>query len=431
MILDYAVADWLPSKNYYYNTRTCKISDNINDLIEHGHVQYEPEGLCNYLDYGFSVFGQTIIDEIKMLEPNMRVSHDSKGNLIVEHLDDPFDKLLAKETNEEEALRALKDCINDWANSHNDIIILPLSGGFDSRLMLSMIEDKDRVFAFTYGISDRQDESYEVVYAKAIAQKLGVKWQHIMLNEYSKYIDEWNELFGVTTHAHGMYHMEFYKKIREVIGNKGKVLSGILGDVYAGSWRFDTLYNASDLRRLGVTHGVHADSTYCILKNDRKIEKDFYSKNSRKLRDENWRVLTAARMKSSLLTYLLRTPETAGFNSWSPFLDADVVAKMMTLPWRAKSKRKWQIEYFKRKGLLVGEWGLQCSKENVLDRNEFRKYTFEKLDISCIGELFDKEYINEINNCIDSGSILNESCERELNAWFTIIPIQKMIRKYG
>lgn len=431
MFMDCAISDWLPSRNYYYNIRTQKISDNINELIESGNICFHPEGLCNYLDYGFSVFGQTMIEEIKILEPNMKVSHDNEGRLIIERLKDPFDNLLNQITSEEEALQSITDCINNWVDSQKSPIIIPLSGGFDSRLMLSMINNKDKVCAFTYGISEKQEESFEVVYAKAVARRLGVKWQQITLNEFSNYMNEWDDLFGITTHAHGMYHIEFYKKIKGLVGDTGTVLSGILGDLYAGSWRFQPLNQSSDIGRLAITHGSHADSRFCVLNNDRELEKAFYEENKDKLCYENWRVLTAARMKSSLLTYLLRTPEIEGYSSWSPFLNENVVAKMMTLPWEVKNKRKWQIEYFKRKDLLVGEWGLQCTRDNVLDRNVYKNYVFEKLEYSILGDLFDKEYISRINDCIKTRNILNKSCEDEFNAWFTIIPIQKMIKKYG
>ncbi len=429
MILDHATSDWLASRNIFYNTRTNKISDNINELIDSRHIVFHPEGLCTYLDYGFCVFGMTPLEEIKMLEPNMTIYHDDEGGLVIDRLQDPFERYFDQTTTEADALDSLRISINNWVNQQKNQIILPLSGGFDSRIMLSMINDTDKVYAFTYGISERQEESMEVVYAKAVAERRQVRWEQINLSEFPQYIDKWDELFGISTHAHGMYHMEFYKKIRELVGNNGSVMSGILGDLYAGSWRFEPLESYFDIPKLAITHGLCADSNHCLLKNEHDIEKSFFDKNKEKLRNENWRVLTAARMKISLLSYLLRTAENEGFNAWSPFLEESVVAKIMTLPWEKKNRRKWQVDYFRSNDLLAGEWGLNCTKDNDLDYVAFRDYSFEKLDYACLADLFEKEYIDRINQCIERRELDDRNHNREMNAWFTIYPIQMMLKR--
>jgi hypothetical protein len=228
-----------------------------------------------------------------------------------------------------------------------------------------------------------------------------------------------------------MYHIEFYRKIKDIVGHNGSVLSGIMGDLYAGNFRFEPIKKASDIKRLAITHDLHADSEHCILKTDHAIENDFYEANKEKLQDENWRVLTAARMKISLLSYLLRIPEYEGFSAWSPFLDADVVAKMITLPWSLKNKRKWQVDYLRKLDLLVGEWGLNCSKENVLDNVAYKRYSFERLEYSYLGEVIKKKYIENINNCILLGRLNDGNHVKELNAWFTLYPLQEIMKKCG
>ena len=72
MLFQEAQTDWLASKNIFYNTRTNQISDNVNDLIDANHIEFHAEGLRNYLDYGYSVYGQTPIKEIRFLLPNTK-----------------------------------------------------------------------------------------------------------------------------------------------------------------------------------------------------------------------------------------------------------------------------------------------------------------------------------------------------------------------
>ena len=80
-----------------------------------------------------------------------------------------------------------------------------------------------------------QSRSFEVVQAKALANRFGIRWERIPLGDFHHYFDDWDAEFGLSTHAHGMYHFEFYTKIRERLKGRHAFLSGIVGDAWAGS----------------------------------------------------------------------------------------------------------------------------------------------------------------------------------------------------
>ena len=111
---------------------------------------------------------------------------------------------------------------------------MPTSGGFDSRLINLLLSDRSRVRAFTYGISDNQLRSTEVVKAREVARRLGLRWQTVPIGEFHRYLGDWDALYGVSTHAHGMYQMEFYDQVRRAVAPGSTVLSGICGEWFSG-----------------------------------------------------------------------------------------------------------------------------------------------------------------------------------------------------
>lgn len=428
MYFDEYQTDWLSSRVIFYNTRSNKISDNINELIDPNFIEIHPEGFNNYLQYGYCVFGQTPIREIKFLFPNQKVYKDSLGNLVIEDLEDPFEKLLDKETSVENAILELEKEIHDFQNKNPNIII-PTSGGFDSRIINALFEKKGTISAFTFGISKIPSESMEVVYAKKLCEILGIRWKEIELGNYITLINKWDELMGIATHTHGMYQMEFYEKIKK-LGIDGVVISGIFGDIWAGNWDFPNIDSPDMLYILGKSYVEHIDPIYSKMKSKYEIRDIYFEKRRDKLKEKNWRVLEAGRTKIMLISYLLRVPEYYGFSTWSPFLSESVVASMLNLDWSLKNGRKWQVDYFRERGLLIGNLGLDCDKGNFLNQYALLKNHITELDSCLLEQVVDKEFVDEVNKKVRKRDIHN------LDWWYkyqVLYPIQKVleIKEYG
>lgn len=429
MILQKASTDWLASRNIFYNTRTKQISDDINELIEPEYIEFHPEGLRNYLDYGYSVFGQTPLKDIKFLLANSTIEKRGK-ELIIEKRSDPFEKFIGIKSNVSDTLDLMKETINSWEKNTENVII-PLSGGFDSRIIANMLNNRENVRAYTYGISEKQKESMEVVYAKKLCELLKIKWEQIELGDFFNYTDDWYKLYGVSTHAHGMYQMEFYDKIqRRRNKSYGSIISGIYGDLWAGGWKFELIDSPDKVINLGITHGLCADSNFCKLEEVHDLRNDFFLENREKLQEQNWRIVIAARMKIILLSYLLRIPEYFGLNSWSPFLNFEIVCNMLNLDWKDKERRKWQVEYFKKNEILIGEMGLKYDRKNVLDICAWRNAPLPELDVKLLEKIVEKDYILKINAQMKKYTLKNE---KYFWAYTVLWPLQKLLRikEYG
>ena len=65
--------DWLASKPVFYNTKTKKVSHNVNDVIDTNDNEFHHSGFNNYLETGDSVFGQTPVINVKFLSPHSKI----------------------------------------------------------------------------------------------------------------------------------------------------------------------------------------------------------------------------------------------------------------------------------------------------------------------------------------------------------------------
>ena len=389
--------DWLASRPVFYNEKTGKASHSINNVIDYANLQIDPEGFNNYLDFGYSVFGQTPVKHVKFLRHSSRLWADEKGNLTIESLPDPVDAFLESRYSETDIIDLLQSKVREWERSVDGEIVVPTSGGYDSRLLSWLITDKTRIRSFTYGISEKQAESSEVVYARKLAEILGTKWEHIQLGDFHRYFDDWDRLFGPATHAQGMYHIEFYKKIEERVVGGNPLISGIIGDGWAGSVNIQPFEDRAHLTRLSYSHGVSADSVQSVFSGERKLLSHYWETQGSRLRDPRIRIVESMRCKIILLTYLMAVPRSLNFMCWSPFLDIRIAMGMLNLPPARRNNRLWQKEYFQKAGLDLNSMGLHAAQQNTLDLQALRRIPLQPLDINLLKEVINPNYVKWIN----------------------------------
>jgi hypothetical protein len=414
--------DWLASEPIFYNLKKKTASKKFCDLIEnHENIEFHPEGLKNFLDFGYSVFEQTPLKDIKFLPPASRLSQHNNENLVVEKLDDPVDKWLDYKISEVDIIDLIKERVQNWEKSlpPEKEIFLPLSGGYDSRLLLWCINDKSRIKAYTYGVSHNQEKSYDVVFAKYLANYFNLNWQQVELGKFHNFFNDWHKEFGLSTHAHGMYHFEFYKQIKKKLENENFFLSGIFGDVWAGSTIPVRIKTPKDIIKLGYSHDIIANSNFLKLKSDNKNLEKFFFNNKEKLSDYRFQVITTIRLKIILISYLMRVPRLFNFKSWTPFLDIDIAMAMLNLPQKRRNNRQWQTDFFKKIDLDIENKNIKFFKNNSLDFQAMRNQMLQPLDVESLSKIIDSNYIKWINkNC--ALTIFNK-------LWLKIITIPKVI----
>ncbi len=394
--------DWLGSIPVFYNSSDSIVS--TNSLMTLGkHFEISNEGIVDYFDFGFSVLEQTFVRNVKFLRYFSRITLDSEG-ISVSYKEDPVRVRMSElnvASDEKEVLESIRKYLQVVVSSNNHTIIVPTSGGYDSRLINAMIEPKDRVRAFTYGQSKPQSDSYEVTNAKHVSRVLGISWEQIHLDHFYDYMEEWFSIFGFSTHLHGMYHIEFYRKIREEVGDKCMFLSGIIGDAWAGRVSIPQIRNADDLPKLGYTHGAVLPKRVQAVKSSMLSRKSFLSENGDIIKDSKVAVIFAMRFKLILLSYLTALPEYFGWPVATPFLNMDIVFSMLRLPSNRRNKRAWQNDFFSKLGISDGDFLEKGDKSNLLDheamKNCISRKSFKPISVNRMGNYVKGSHISEVN----------------------------------
>lgn len=393
--------DWLGFNSVFYNEKTGEVGHNINDVIDHTNIALHPEGFNNYLQFGYSVFEQTAIQDVKFLRHSSRLIRFDDGSFEIEYLEDPVLKYLSQKNTEQEALDIIEKKINEWEDTVQGTIIIPTSGGYDSRLLNYFVRDKNRIRAFTYGISTKQRKSFEVTYAQELCRRLNIQWEQVTLGNYNTYIDDWYNIFGASTHAHGMYHMDFYNKIKGRIGTeKANIMSGIIGDIWAGSLYVPEIKNVDDITYLSHTHGLNIHPRYSKYICDTQIRTDYLDNNKNYLYSYKFRIIEAMRAKIMLLKYLCVIPDSVGFNTWSPFLDIDVAMAMLSIPQHRRKKRSWQKDFFVREGLDIESSVGNKDFNNTLNLDTMIKHDFDPLNVDILESCVSSSYVEEVNSIL-------------------------------
>lgn len=442
--------DWLASRSVFYHELTKKISTNINEVIDFESFEWDLEGLANYLEFGYVVFGQTPLKYVKFLPPNADI-HLENNKLIIKEYTEKDEVLLdslSVPSAPSEVLNLIDTRISDWQKKHQGNTILPLSGGLDSRLLLQFLPEKKRIKSFTYGVGSEQKDSWEVVHAQYLAKKFDIEWRHIWLGSFPQYREEWYADFGISTHLHGMYQMEFYNKIRAENQIDTALLSGMVGDIWAGSIFSNQVLHPKDLAKLGYSHGLAASPKF--LKRQptyNHVKTNYFEAKQKYISHPLFSVIETIRTKTMLLKYLLQVPKKMGFKPYAPFIEEDIAMAMLRLPNEQRKNRYWQRAYFDTLGLNLELLPFKRSYLNDLDQYSLRRNPTAPLSTGLLGEIIDEKHIYKINsNLLNSFQskveyilfkhlgttkgfrrFLKDKFAPSYAAYNTLLPLQKLI----
>ncbi|MCL1969177.1 MAG: asparagine synthase C-terminal domain-containing protein [Bacteroidetes bacterium] len=223
------------------------ISDDWNYLVKlKKGITANLEAQTEFQSIGFVLDNETLDKEIFKTRAGEMLLLNNDGtekrihdyNFLPENfLNDTFQKLSSEIISEfyEAGKRLIK-----FLNSRT--AVLPLSGGFDSRLIACILKklNYENVICFTYGVKNREEEI-----SRRVAQNLGYKWFFIDYEEIEleTYIDDDEFLNYMKSVGNGYsmpYLQEYFavKKLRKehFIPENSIFLPGHVGDNIAGSY---------------------------------------------------------------------------------------------------------------------------------------------------------------------------------------------------
>ncbi|MEW5798489.1 MAG: hypothetical protein AB1728_05740 [Bacteroidota bacterium] len=358
------------------------------DVIDWNNFEFDMEGLYNYLSFGYQVFEQTPIKDVKFLRHSSILTVHETDNtdlrLEIREEPDPIDVYVGKSSSEEEAIMHLQQHVAAFEGESRERhvqkrFLLPLSGGYDSRLLATLIQDKSRIDAITYDISLSEKYSFEVVRAHEVSTRLNINWEQISLDQYwnSDYVQRNFDTFGLEMPIHASYHFELYDKINQMKGKDFIVLSGSVGDWWSGEKiPLSVPKNHLDFGSLFFNHGISISSDFIEVKTDHAIKREIFEKNAQRLKEDRlFRIVFARRGRIGLASYIFRTASLF-YETYTPFYDLTVAMSQLNMPQSRRTDRVWLRDFFRRNGLdLENDAGhiKPVSDDNVLDVKTMRK----------------------------------------------------------
>ncbi|MGM0914235.1 MAG: asparagine synthase-related protein [Pseudomonadota bacterium] len=226
------------------------LSDNAEWVrVQAGDTDMDPIAREEFLLAGYVTGPNTLYATVKQLQAGeyLHVTTNDDRLSVTTKRYYRFDHVEPVTYNEEQLIQQLEDCTLKAmhrliAYAAGRQLVIPLSGGYDSRLIVSMLKrlGYTNVLCFTYGVPGNK----EALYSKKVANDLGFEWTFVEYSE-RRWKDAWRtqeaeEYRAMAANHTSLPHVQDWLAIRELIfdGRISKssiVVPGHSGDFVAGS----------------------------------------------------------------------------------------------------------------------------------------------------------------------------------------------------
>jgi hypothetical protein len=410
-------SDWINSHPIFFNIKTKSVSTNINDVVEWGNFEFDSEGLFNYLKFGYLIFDKTVFKDV------FRLPHSSTINVIeengirsfaIEEGEDEIFKYLKGSSTPDECLGKIEKHVNNFEKTlDGKRILLPLSGGHDSRLLFSMIKDKSKIDAITYDISLSLKYSHESLCSFILTNEAKVKWENILVNKYftKAYCERNFNLFGLEMPIHASYHMEMYDQAQKLFDlTNSIVVSGSVGDWWSGEKvPLAKTKTWEDAERLFFNHNISIPEEYILCASDRSYNENIIKQKLEYIIESDvYRTVFSRRGRVGLSGFIVRAAESF-LPVYNPFYDIDIAASQMHLNAEERQDRIWQKKYFDKIGMGAGlSSALQFaySSDNSQDLQAMAHALRDEVNFISLNE-------NDFENIVDTKRIIWINCQLE------------------
>ncbi|MCB9496557.1 MAG: hypothetical protein H6686_06695 [Fibrobacteria bacterium] len=239
--------DFTGSVPVFHSSRDGWVVSNLEPAVIQGSGTDRSDlslpGLFGLLLFSHFLWDETLWGHIAQQIPDSSMDFPTGGSHpVVRRMDrwdpSPIRKHLGLEKIAAELDELNTELVQAALSPHGEVI-LPLSGGYDSRMILvAAARDsnlRDKLRCFTYGPS----ASLEVQAARRLAKAYRVSWEHVDLPcrfLERRHLEAVGEIFGSSLHFHGMYQLEFLEMLSDKLGfgDSTVLTSGYMTGVPAG-----------------------------------------------------------------------------------------------------------------------------------------------------------------------------------------------------
>jgi hypothetical protein len=221
-------SDYAGSIPVFYSFRIGFVASNIEKCVTKATkvslADIDYESLYGFMRFGHFIWDETAWKHIKQLLPNRKTHVRPDSTVVkVEKMNQTFVKSDRKHMSLNSVATELyelnRNLITDSLRN-SESILLPLSSGYDSRMIFSVLAENDtfreRLTCFTYGNMG----ALEVEAAKKLCANANVQWSHVDLpsNFLKKnYLLDTANIFGSSMHMHAMYQFEVIEVLERMM----------------------------------------------------------------------------------------------------------------------------------------------------------------------------------------------------------------------
>lgn len=214
------------------------ISDQVNAIVEGSRHKYNVDfsAWAEMLSFYFILGNKTLFEEIKTVSMGEMLSFKmGELQLYSEMIYDPrtikVDQSIDLNSAAEKCAKLLDRIINNILCAYkNESIIVPLSGGWDSRLIACLAQRNSTKKVYTYTTNLDYEDDREEKFARKVAIKLDVFNKVIDINDVNYVVEEFEE-YALKVDYECSMHFPFLAFYKEIQREGGVIFDDLLGDV--------------------------------------------------------------------------------------------------------------------------------------------------------------------------------------------------------
>jgi len=314
--------------------------------------EFDQASVSCFLASGYTINDRTLMKDIYQVEAGAIVTLGSEAKSLFYH-SPALDKTTGKDlkTGSDELSRMLDNIFRGYFTALRDrFIAIPLSGGYDSRLVALMASryHPENVLCYTYGRKDNP----EVSLAMESAKRLRLKWINIVYDSdlvrdfmQDGYFEKYNPWVSNLT---GMFFLQEYFAVRylktnRLIPENSVFMSGYSGDFIAGSYLTPGMKNQIGKRNISklifreyfrlVNLDMNNKSEIMKLIEERIPDKIQYA----------WKYIESWDLKERHAKFIVNSAKVFSFFGYEyvfPLWDRQLVDFMLPMPFSMRMDRR-------------------------------------------------------------------------------------------
>ena len=298
----------------------------------------------------------------------------------------------------------------------NKVAVIPLSSGYDSRLIVSILKNIgiNNAICFTYGRKDNN----EIQISREVAEKLGYKWLFIEYNNelIKGYLDNsvFQEYYKYSANYSAMFFMQEYFAVKYLHENKlipdnSVFIPGHSGDVLAGGHLWEDIKENTTSKHLAK---LIYEKNFILNKPSGRVRKDLVNEIYKNITVNNkfpFAVFQNWELKERHAKFIVNSANVYNFFDYEyimPLWDLNLLDFFTYLPYRYRIFKNFYNDVLKKHIFLPA--GLNFESENLTPERSIRLQRYKNKLKRYIPEILKKPfyhhpdpfYYKEITSCM-------------------------------